>query len=177
MPQPRLRVVPSTPSPRAQASQGRPERSDPAAPDLQVEGLEEAASDLLPLLVRYHRELASEETPPLDPDWQALLRGAALGQVMLVTARHEGVLVGFALSVLYTHCFHRTVAHAQTHEWLDPAYRVGPFGLEFLKFNAEMLREKGAKRAYIATGNERVGKVYERAGYRFEEAAYVRTFA
>jgi GNAT superfamily N-acetyltransferase len=153
-----------------------PERSDPASPDLQVEGLEEAAADLLPLLVRYHRELATEDTPALDPDWQALLRGAALGQVMLVTARHAGALVGFALSVLYTHCFHRTVAYAQTHEYIDPAYRVGLFGVVFLKRNADLLRERGVKRAYIATGNERIGKVYERAGYRFEEACYVRTF-
>jgi GNAT superfamily N-acetyltransferase len=150
---------------------------DPAAPDIQVEGLDAAAGDLAPLLARYHRELAREDTPALDPDWQALLRGAAFGQVVLVTARHEGALVGFALSVLYTHCFHRTVVYAQTHEWIDPAYRGGLFGLTFLKFNAERLKAMGVKRAYIATGNARIGKVYERAGYAFEEAGYVRTFS
>jgi hypothetical protein len=159
MPRPDLKVVPLPQS----------------APEIQVEGLEEALTDLLPLLVRYHKELAVEGTPDLDPDWPALLRAAAFGGVLLVTARHEGALVGFALNVLYAHVMHRSVAHAQTHEWLDPAYRIGAFGLSFLRENLSLLRGKGVKRAYIATPNERVGKVYERAGYAFAEAAYVVT--
>ena len=140
-----------------------------------MEALEEAVGDLLPLFVRYHREIAPEDAPALDPDWQGLLREAAFGRVLLVTARHEEALVGFALNMLYMHVFHRAVAHAVTHQWLDPAYRVGLFGLDMLKRNLVLLREKGVRRAYIATASEPVGKLYERAGYSFIEAAYVVT--
>jgi len=162
----RLTIVQSEPK------SARPIQSAGASPDIQVESLGDAASEFVPLLVRYYRELAIPDTPPLDPDWQGLLREETFGRVLFVTARHEQALVGFALNVLYTHVFHRAVPHAQTHEWIDPAYRVGLFGLEFLKRNIELLREKGIARAFIATSNERISKVYERVGYTFNEAVY-----
>lgn len=151
-------------------------------PVIAVEDLEEAVRELPSLLVRYWKENGDSELP-IDPDWQALFRAQALKQLVLVTVRHEGDLVGFAVNLFYFHPTHRTVPHCQTlWIWLDPIYRVGSFGLKFIKKNLEFINIKfeslpgysGPTRAFIATPDEGVGKIYERAGYAFCEAVYER---
>lgn len=149
-------------------------------PDIKVEALEEVAKELPPLLQRYWRELGPSEFP-IDPDWQSLMRQSAMGQVMVVTVRHEGIMVGFAVNLFYFHVTFRTVPHAMIlWVWLDPAYRVGMLANKFLKKNLDFIEEKfeaskleGPKAVYLATPNERAAKLYERLGFKFSEAVYM----
>ena len=149
-------------------------------PEIKVENLEEVAKELPPLLTRYWHERGDPDVV-MDPDWQALLRQSAMGNVVLVTVRHDKAMVGFAFNLVHTHPSHRTVPHFTTlWFWLDPAYRVGAFGLKFARKNLSLLEEKakayGApiNRLFIAAPDERTATLYERAGYTFLEAVYVK---
>ena len=157
-----------------------PARSTDALLDIAVEDLEEVRNELPPLLVRYWREVGDPEVQ-IDPDWQGLLRQSSMGNVVLVIARHEDTMVGFALNLVHGHVSFRTVPHMTTvWIWLDPAYRVGREGYNFIKENLRFVEEKLKSleaplvRTFIAAPNEGTATLYERAGYKFGEAAYAK---
>ena len=101
----------------------------------------------------------------------------AMDRLLFLAARHEGALVGFAITLFFPHVAHKSSIHAQT-AWLyvEPAYRAGAFALRFVKHNLALVKRKGARRAFIATPDERLARLYERAGYEFHEAVYARVF-
>ena len=145
-------------------------------PTLQVEALLDIARELPPLFVRYGREFAKIEGVISDPDWQQMFRMAAAGMLRVVTVRDSGVLVGFAFNIVGPHLMYRSVIHGITNAvWLDKAYRVGWFPLKFLRFNRDKLIEWGCKRLCIGHDLtwDRLGKVYERLGYKLDEILYV----
>ena len=176
MHRPKLAVVRSTPSPPEAQSPPPREPSGQGSPEIAVEKLAEAAHELPPLFARYWRE-GGDQTIPLDPDWQGLLMQEAMDRLLFLAARHEGTLVGFAITLFFPHVAHKGSLHAQT-AWLyvEPAYRVGSFALRFVKHNLALVKMRKPVRAFIATPDERLAKLYERAGYEFHEAVYAKVF-
>ena len=155
-----------------------PKPSASAAPKLtfQPESLVDTASELTPLFVRYSAEIYKA---PLDPDWQGLFRLTAAGMLKMVTARFDGLLAGFAISNIGTHIMFKSTPHGITFAvWLDPAYRTAWSGYRLLRFNRDFLLDLGCKRLCISTDarNPRLGKVYERLGYKFDELSYAGVF-
>ena len=143
---------------------------------VQPEELLAVAGELPPLFVRYGREI---NKAPADPDWEGLLRMTAVGMLKLVTARFDGALVGFAFSNIGRHIMYKSTPHGITFAvWLDPAYRTGWNGYRLLRFNRDFLHEIGCKRLCLSTesSNPRLGKVYERLGYKFDELSYAGVF-
>jgi GNAT superfamily N-acetyltransferase len=127
--------------------------------------------------VRYGAELYKA---PLDPDWQGLFRMTAVGMLKLITARFDGLLVGFACTNIGQHLMFKSTPHGITFAvWLDPAYRTGGNGYKLLRFNRDFLLGLGCKRLCISTDarSPRLGKVYERLGYKFDELSYAGTFS
>lgn len=177
MPRPDLKVVQSATGRPAIASPELPSRSAAESPEIAVERLAEAAPELPPLFAAYWRE-SGDQTIPLDPDWQGLLMQEAMDRLLFVAARHEGALVGFAITLFFPHVAHKASLHAQT-AWLyiEPAYRSGLFALRFVKHNLALVKMRKPVRAFIATLDERLAKLYERAGYEFHEAVYAKVFA
>jgi GNAT superfamily N-acetyltransferase len=152
----------------------RPRPSATAAPKftVQPELLADVAGELPPLFVRYGKEI---DKAPADPDWQGLLRMTAVDMLKLVTARFGGTLVGFCFSNIGRHIMYKSTPHGITFAvWLDPAYRTGWNGYRLLRFNRDFLHEIGCKRLCLATdvGNPRLGKIYERLGYKLDELSY-----
>lgn len=137
------------------------------------------AAELPPLFLRYGREFIKVEGVIAEPDWPQLLRMAATGVLKVLTARDNGVLVGFAFSIIGPHLMWRSVIHGITNAiWLDPAYRFGWFPVRFLRANLDVLRELGCKRVCIAHAatTPGLGKVYKRLGYTLDELSYAQVF-
>lgn len=116
---------------------------------------------------------------PLDPDWEALLRMAALGVLRVVTIRDAGILVGFMLNTIGPPLFYKGTLHGSTIAyWLDPVYRVGWFPVKLFRRNLEFLKQWGCKRVFIAADagfrDGRMGLVFRRLGYRVHETHYAR---
>jgi GNAT superfamily N-acetyltransferase len=153
----------------------RPKVSASGAPDFQEESLVDIASELTPLLVRYGAEIYKA---PLDPDWQGLFRMTAMGALKTITARIDGLLVGFACSNVLPHIMFKSTPHGITFAvFMDKEYRG--HGYKLLRFNRDFLLALGCKRLCISTDarNPRLGKVYERLGYKFDETSYAGIFA
>lgn len=189
MPAPDAKAAPSTTNPRekrlprhqlrlvAAAPETNAGRSGSDVPALAGESFAQCAPELAPLFVRFWREAKRAEE--LDPDWQALLRMDAFGQLVLLTARADDVLVGFALSALQErHLFYRVKAASTIAYWLDPAFRAGMFAVRMFRRNLELLKERGAQKAYIAADlhylDGRAGKLFERLGYELHETHYAK---
>lgn len=163
---PKLRVV-STPV----------EKPEPV---VAVESLYEVSRELTPLFVRFHREQGKDGIE-LDPDWDRLLRMTAAGALRVVTVRDGETLVGFMLNVIGPALFHKSTIQGSTVAyWLDPVFRAGWFPVKLFRRNLELLKEWGCERVFIAADagfkSGRMGRVFERLGYRMDEMHYAKVF-
>lgn len=151
----------------------RRRHSETASPEftIQEEPFLKIVDELPPLFVRYGKENGKA---PVDPDWQGLLHMAAGGMLRMTTARYGETLVGFCLNILSRPVMYKTTLFGTTFAvWLDKPYRYGMNGLKLVRRNKELLIEWGCDRLYIATDKDRLGKVFERLGYRYDESHYV----
>ena len=158
----------------------RPKPSASAAPELtvQAELLFDIADELPPLFVRYGKEFPRVEGVVFDPNWPMMFRMAAAGGLRFVTARAGDSLIGFASTIIGPHLAYKSVNYGITNAiFLDKPYRFGWFPVKFLKANLDCLREWGVKETFIArdVANARLGKVFERLGYKAVEVGYTRS--
>jgi GNAT superfamily N-acetyltransferase len=146
-----------------------------------VESLYDVSREIAPLFVRFWQESGKHDVP-LDPDWEALLRLTALGFLRVVTVRDKDMLVGFILNVVgQPHLMYRSTPHGTTLAyWLSPEFRRGWFPVKLFRQNLDLLREWGCRRVFIAADagykNGRMGRVFERLGYRILETSYAAVF-
>jgi hypothetical protein len=134
--------------------------------------------ELPPLFVRYGREFPRVEGVTADPNWPQMLRMAAAGGLKIVTARSGDTLVGFAINIIGPHIMYRGTCFGITNAiFLEKAYRFGWFPIKFLRHNITCLKEWGVVETFIArdVANTRLGKVFERLGYKPVEVGYTRS--
>lgn len=148
-------------------------------PELQVEVFYECRNELIPLFVRFHAEQG--RGIELDPDWDALLQMTAMGRLRVVTVREGGTLVGFMLNTVGSALFYKSTLHGSTIAyWLDPALRAGWFPIRMFRYNLDLMRQWGVKRAFIAADagfkDGRMGAVFRRLGYELHETHYAKVF-
>ena len=134
--------------------------------------------EILPLLEQHWREIAlDQDTVKLDPDWATYEMLEQAGVSFVVTARHQGELVGYASYLLVRNLHYKNLRVAE-HDlfWLDPAFRKGRAGIELFKKAEELLRDEGVDRIFhnVKIQND-VGKVFEYLGYTPIERVYVKT--
>ena len=84
-------------------------------------------AELAPLFLVHHNELTDAEYKsrlPLDVDWDAYARIDRAGNLLLVTARENGRIIGYTVSMLHPHLHYRTalMCHVDTY-WLHPDHR------------------------------------------------------
>jgi GNAT superfamily N-acetyltransferase len=164
------------PKQRASQPQRRPRVSALVAPDIAVEPLANIASELTPLFVRFWQE-SGKDGVEIAPDWENMLRLAAVDMLQVVTVR-EATLLGFLLNIIQPrHLFYRDIVHASTIAyWLDPSLRTGWFPIKLFRRNLDFLRERGVKRAFIAADAAfhagRAGLIFQRVGYTLYETHY-----
>jgi len=155
-------------------------RSPAIRPDLShsLEPFAKIVRELPSLFERHWQELAlNKDTIPLEPNWDRYFELAATGALHVMTARSDGVLVGYIFNIVGPHLHYRSTPHAQIEMfWLDPAYRGGTFALRWLKANEAEMKKLGAKRIIVAVKNHylagRVGNIFRRLGYLPIETVY-----
>ena len=151
----------------------RQRRSASAAPDFSVqeESLFQVVDHLPPLFVRFANAHA---TAPLDIDWQGLMRLAASGGLVVVTARYHDTVVGICISVLTRPLMYRSTLYGTTIAiWLEPPYRAGLNGYRLARASKQALERRGCQRLFIAANQERLARLFERLGYCYSEHSYV----
>jgi hypothetical protein len=129
------------------------------------------------LLLREHAdEVAAHKELPLDPDFALYAKCALDGTLHIVTARADGVLVGYHVSFLTGHLHYRNhlTAYSDLY-YLKPEHRKGWTGVRFLRFVDESLEARGVQRVFTTTTIDAdKSAVLRRLGHRECERVYVK---
>jgi GNAT superfamily N-acetyltransferase len=143
-----------------------------------LEPFHKIAKDLPPLFERHWRELAlNQDKIPLDPDFDRYYDLSVTGNLLVTTARADGVLVGYIFNIVGPHLHYRSTLHCEIEAfWLDPAYRGGWFPVRWFRSNEKMLKARGVKVIHVGLKNHfmagRVGSLFRRMGYKSIETLY-----
>lgn len=140
-----------------------------------VEKFKDAIEEARPLLRLHWDEIAKNKgLLKLDPDTETYER---MGEhLLLVTARHDGRLVGYFLWFLLNHPHYRQVSVAEEDlHFLLPEYRQGLVGYKLIKVACQAAIECGAKLLVIREkiGHERPA-IMRRLGFVPTDVIYTR---
>lgn len=108
----------------------------------QQESYASVIREALPLLQRHWREVGDHhDQRPFNPNFDYYFGQERAGNIALVTARSNGVLIGYVMQVCgYAIHYRQTRWSCNDVVWLDPAFRSGFVGIKLLTKMEEVLR-------------------------------------
>lgn len=138
------------------------------------ETIGELRRDIGPLAREHWLEVAHhKDKVALDPRWEEYERIERNKGLIVITARRDGELVGYAIWLFQEHLHYRghTVAMNDVI-YLAPSFR-GVSGLRFVRHNDYVLRVLGADRIlWHIKPDHNWSKILTRMGYKQEELIF-----
>lgn len=133
----------------------------------------EELKDIIPT---HYDELCVTKDFPLAPDYEAYGRMHVAGVLRCITARKDGVLIGYILFLVHPHLHYRTCKTAfEDMYYVVKEHRVGRTGLRLFQFAEEALRSEGVNRIIMHTkvhlDNSRL---FEHLGYKNSDKLYTK---
>lgn len=141
----------------------------------QKEKFREIAPLLPKLFCAHHAEVDFENHDiPLNPDWEQYNKLEVAGALHILTARHNGELVGYFFALVWPSLhFAQEISAVSDIFYLDPAYRPGGNGIKLLKEAEKMVKALGATRCYLVTkAATGATMVVRRLGYKKVEHVF-----
>ena len=140
-----------------------------------VERFEQFVKEVIPLWQDHWEEIATHKDKiPLDPDFDRYQQLQDREQLICITVRDNGKLVGYSFMFVFPHIHYKsTIIGLNDLLYLKPEYRKGFSGVKLIKMSEEQCRLKGAKKVvwHIKTDHN-FGKIMERLGYNLFEVNY-----
>lgn len=142
-----------------------------------VERWRDLKREMMPLLVRHWREIALNHADvPLDIDearYKALDESDALH---IVTARRNGLLIGYHVAIVSTHLHYASTLHGITDVYyVAPECRHGVTGMRLFQAVERELKKLGVRKLFTATKlHLDQGPLFERLGYHPVERLYAK---
>ncbi len=137
-----------------------------------VESVANVRGEIQPLLERHYQELTvGKEVVVLEVDWDKYENLERMNMLSVVTARDEGVLIGYSVFFIYSHMHYKSLKAASNDVlFLDKEYRKGRAGLKLLKESEIQLARLGVRKItwHIKTSLD-WSKILLRMGYAQEE--------
>ena len=133
-----------------------------------VEPWPQFVEEAKPLFPEHWAELAlNTDKVPLDPQYDVYDAADARGEVLVVTLRELGALVGYYIGFIRPGLHYKTCLTAQMDIfWVRPEYRGRGAGVILFRFVEETLRARGVQRLFVGT------KCHKDAGWLFERLGY-----
>lgn len=133
--------------------EGAYRREERAPVEFAVESWSGALPEMRRLFDDHWQEIAlNKDAIPLDIDYELYARLERDHELHLVTARDDGWLVGYHLSVIRPHPHYRSTLHCMTDVfYLRPAYRSGMTGYKLLKAARDSVQARGVKKMLMGT--------------------------
>ena len=132
---------------------------------LEVESFTECLPELKPILPLHYEELAlNKDEVPLSPQYDIYEARESLGELLFVTAREAGELVGYFIGLHYSTCLTCTLDIFYIH----PEKRGSSFGMELFQFTEKELKRRGVDRWFVGS------KVHLDASWMFERLNFDR---
>lgn len=142
-----------------------------------VERWRDLRAEMMPMLVRHWREVALNHADvPLDIDearYRSLDEGGALH---ILTARRNGLLIGYHVAIVSGHLHYASTLHGITDVyWLAPECRHGVTAMRMFQNVERELKAIGVRKLFTATKlHMDQGPLFERLGYRPVERLYAK---
>jgi GNAT superfamily N-acetyltransferase len=128
---------------------------DESAPkiEFQTESWLDVLPELKAMFDAHWEEIAlNRDAIKLDIDYDLYERLTRSGELHLVTARDDGWLVGYHVSVIRPHPHYKSTLHCLTDVfYLRPEYRSGMTGYKLIKFFRDSLKARGVKKVLMGT--------------------------
>ncbi len=133
----------------------------------------ELIAEIQPLIQLHYDEIAlNKEHIPLDPDWDAYQFLADSNRMLIVAAREDGVLVGYAVFFITQHIHYKSTKVANNDIlYLHPDYRYGKKGIRLIKDSETACRHRGVDKIlwHIKFAKD-FRNIFYRLGYIDEDA-------
>ncbi len=114
-----------------------------------------------------------------DESFRVTVKHLLSGDSVCLVAESDGAVVGAVGALAYPFYFNRE--HKTGQEifwWLEPEHRCGRTGMQMFAALETWARDVGCKSfsmiALDAVDAEKVGKIYQRCGYRASEHSYIK---
>lgn len=142
-----------------------------------VERWRDLKREMLPLLVRHWREVALNHADvPLDIDEKRYADLDEAGGLHILTARRDGLLIGYHVTIVSTHLHYASTLHGITDVyWIAPECRHGVTAMRLLQAVERALKALGVRKLFTATKlHMDQGPLFERLGYKPVERVYAK---
>lgn len=142
-----------------------------------VERWKNLRAEMLPLLVRHWREVALNHADvPLDIDEARYAELDEAGALHIVTARRNGLLIGYHVAIVSGHLHYKSTLHGITDVyWVAPECRHGVTAMRLFQAVERELKAAGVRKLFTATKlHMDQGPLFERLGYRPVERLYAK---
>lgn len=141
----------------------------------QVESLTENLEDLKTFFPAHYESLAlNKDKVPLSPQYDVYLQRDAAGQVLFVSLREDGELVGYFVGFVVWNLHYSTclTLHMDIF-WVDPERRKGRAGIILFKEVEREAKRRGVQRAFMGVKlHKDAGPLFQRLGYDPVETYY-----
>lgn len=118
--------------------------------------------------------LAERGQEHIDPNVMAYEQLDNAGKLIIMTARSDGELVGYATSVIHDHPhFKSTKVGFGDASYLAPEHRKGWTGLKLFKLTEKVLRDLKVQRYYLPVFEQGgMEKIFNRLGFKAEHTIH-----
>jgi GNAT superfamily N-acetyltransferase len=140
-----------------------------------AERLSDCMEYLKPMFPKHYRELAlDQDRVPLDPQYDVYLARENRGEVLFVTARKSGEIVGYFVGFLAPGLHYRTcLTLTMDIFWIDPAHRGSGAGYQLFKFVENEAKQRGVQRMFVGSKlHKDASWLFDRLGYQEVERYY-----
>ena len=134
--------------------------------------------ELMPLLKQHWSEIALYQGRiPLDVNWEAYRQHDSAGKLVALTARREGVLIGYSVFYLArSHHYQSTLSGINDVLYVAPEFRNSRVGLELIRESERAMKARNVVRINWhvkfknADGTENhLSRILVRRGYQPED--------
>lgn len=141
----------------------------------QVEHLTECLEEMKPLfMLHWHKLALNKDKVPLDPQYQVYLQKDARGEVMFISLRDTGRLVGYWVGFITPGLHYQTCLTHMMDIWnMLPEYESGHTALILMRAVEKELKRRGVNRSFIGEKLHRpTGRLFKAFGYEPVETYY-----
>lgn len=141
----------------------------------QVETFDDVYEQMREIFPLHWDELAlDKDSVPLDPDYDVYRFAQDHGQLMVITCRKDGVIVGYFVGFVRTDLHYRTCLTCRMDIfYIHPEHRGSSLGLKLFKELHRVCQQRGIHRIVVGSKKHKDASIlFERLGYTEIERFY-----
>lgn len=144
----------------------------------QVEKWSDCVAEMREIWPEHWASLAlNQDEIKLSCDEEKYEQGEAAGNLIIITARAEGVLVGYYYGMLLNHLHYKDaglMCYTDVY-YLKPEHRKGGAGAKFMLAIQQILKFRGVVKLYMSTKvHQDNGALFERLGMKLSDRVFTK---